>query len=116
MPRSPERSPPKSWRSSPLLASWRFSPSSSRTVASRRVWSVVILVWSVVILVAQVGDGLFAHHPAERVLELHRLDEEVVLRIEVGRRHRALEVEAQPLHHAVEARALREVHEEREIE
>src|SRR5690606_10035224 len=67
---------------------------------------------SVVILVAQVGDELLAHHPAERVLQLHELNEQIVLRIELGRGHRALEIEAEPLLDAREARALRQIEEE----
>src|SRR6185437_9704824 len=59
---------------------------------------------SVIVLGAQVRDGFLAHHPAQGVLQLHELDEEVVLRVEVGRRHRALEVEAEPLLGALEIR------------
>src|SRR5690606_35495186 len=71
---------------------------------------------SVVVLVAQVRDELFAHHPAERVLELYQLNEQVVLRVEPRRRHRRIEVEAQPLLDTAEPSALREVEEQREIE
>ena len=48
------------------------------------------LQFLVVVLAAEVGDLLLAHHPAQRVLELGQLDEQVVLGIEAGRRHRAL--------------------------
>src|SRR5262245_28343282 len=71
---------------------------------------------SVVILVAQVRDEVLAHHPAERILELHALNEEIVLRVEPFRGHRALEVKAEPLLHSTEARSLREIHEQREVE
>src|SRR2546426_122755 len=38
---------------------------------------------SVVVFLAEVGDEVFAHQPTEGVLQLHGLDEEVVLGIEV---------------------------------
>ena len=53
--------------------------------------------WLVVILLAKVRDEVFANHPAQSVFQLHQLDEQVVLRIKLGRGHRRLEVEAQPL-------------------
>ncbi len=61
---------------------------------------------SVVVLVTQVRDQFFAHHPAQRVFELHRLDEDVVLGVEAGGSLRALEIEAEPLLNAAEAGAL----------
>src|SRR3954471_1237608 len=69
-----------------------------------------------VVLDAEVGDLFFAHQPAQRVLELGLLDEEVVLGIEPRGRLRALEVEREPLLDAGEARTLRQVEEEREVE
>jgi hypothetical protein len=51
----------------------------------------------VVVLEAQVGDEVFAHDVAQRVLQLHRLDEEVVFRIQAGGALGALEEEAEPL-------------------
>src|SRR5713101_3002677 len=70
----------------------------------------------VVVFVAKMGDRLFAHHPAQGVLQLHQLDEEIVLRVEAFRGHRALEVEAEPLLDSLEARALRQVHEQSQVE
>src|SRR5215813_7136324 len=52
----------------------------------------------------------------QRVFHLHQLDEQIVLRIQAGRRHRALEVERQPLLDPRHARALRQVHEQRQIQ
>src|SRR5258706_10231968 len=49
-----------------------------------------------VVLDAEVGDLVFAHHPAQRVLELGLLDEEIVLRIQAGGHLRALKVEGEP--------------------
>src|SRR5579883_1290876 len=71
---------------------------------------------SPIVFGAEVGDDVLPGHPAQRVLELHQLDEEVVLRIELRGGHRALEVKAQPLLRAVEACALREIEEQREVE
>src|SRR5437764_2625209 len=71
---------------------------------------------SVVVFEAEVRDEVFAAQVSERVLELHQLDEDVVLRVESGRGHRRLEVEGEPLLYALHADALREVEEEREVE
>src|SRR5579863_10280768 len=70
----------------------------------------------VVVLTAKVGNELFALQVPQRVLQLHQLDEEIVLRIQPGGVHRALEIEGQPLLDAVHACALGEVHEERHVE
>src|SRR5215213_3040742 len=69
----------------------------------------------VVVLKPEVRDEVFAAQVAERVLELHQLDEDVVLWVEAGRGHRRLEVEGEPLLRALHADALREVQEEREV-
>ncbi len=64
-------------------------------------------------------DQLRAHDVAQRVLELHRLDEEIVLGIEAFARLRRLEVEAEPLLNADGAqlrRALGEVEEQHQVE
>ena len=47
-----------------------------------------------VVLVTEVGDEVFAHPVAQRVLQLRLLDEDVVLRIQPSADLRALEVEA----------------------
>ncbi len=61
-------------------------------------------------------DQVLALHPPQRVLELHQLDEDVVLGIEPGRGHRRLEVEAEPLLDAAHAGALRQIEEQHEVE
>ncbi len=43
------------------------------------------------------SDEVFAHNVAKGVLQLHGLDEEVVLRINAGGAVRSFEVEAEPL-------------------
>src|SRR5437879_724380 len=71
----------------------------------------------VVVLGTEVRDELVALGVAERVLQLHQLDEQVVLGVQaLGRSHRRLPVEAQPLLDAVHAGAVREIHEQRQIE
>jgi hypothetical protein len=66
-----------------------------------------------------VGDEVFAHDVAEGVLQLHGLDEEVVLRVDAGSAVGSFEVEAEPLLNAEAAqtgRASREIHEEDQVE
>jgi lipoprotein-anchoring transpeptidase ErfK/SrfK len=74
------------------------------------------VVNSIVIFVADVRDQVFALHPAQHVLHLDQLDEEIVLRIQPGSGHRALVIEREPLLDAAEAGAVREVHQDRQVE
>src|SRR5262249_31886763 len=78
------------------------------TTSGRRSARKKILI---VVFGAKVSDELLAAEMAERILELHQLNEEVVLGVQPRRRHRALEVEREPLLDAAHARALRQVHE-----
>src|SRR5688572_30499294 len=71
---------------------------------------------SVVVLEPKVGDQFLAHHVAQRVLELHQLDKQVVLGVEPGGVHRTLEVERQPLLDAGHAGALGEIEKQRQVE
>src|SRR4030095_5950777 len=71
---------------------------------------------SVVVFAAQVRDQLFAEEPAQRVLQLHQLDEQIVFGIQTRRVLRALEVERQPLLNARQARALGEIEKQRDVE
>src|SRR6266581_5299584 len=52
---------------------------------------------SVVILQTQVRDQVFAHDVAQRVLQFHRLNEQIVLWIETLSRLWRLEIKAQPI-------------------
>src|SRR3979490_3167555 len=70
----------------------------------------------IVVFLPQVSDQIFAHHPAKRVLQLHRLDTQVVLRIEFRRAHGRFEIEAKPFLNAAHAGALGEIEEENQIE
>src|ERR1700748_3100749 len=70
----------------------------------------------VVVLTAKMRDELFAFQIPQRVLQLHQLNEQVVLRIQARRVNRALEVERQPLLNARHARPLRQIHEQRDVQ
>src|ERR1035437_8239866 len=70
----------------------------------------------VVVFTAEMGDELFALQIPQLVLQLYQLNEEIVLRVQLRRVHRALEVERQPFLHARHAGALREIHEQRDVE
>src|SRR5579871_2371459 len=52
---------------------------------------------SVVVLTAEVRDQLLTLEVPQRVLQLHQLDEQIVLGIEPRGVHRTLEVEREPL-------------------
>src|SRR4029077_510729 len=71
---------------------------------------------SVVILQTQVCDQVLTAHPPERILQLHQLDEDVVLRVEPRRGHGSLEIEREPFLDATHAAALRQVHEQNQIQ
>src|SRR5438876_1855677 len=70
----------------------------------------------VVILLSQVRDQVLALHPAQRVLQLHELDENVMLRIKARRGHRRFEVEREPLLHAAHACPLGQIHEQHQVQ
>src|SRR2546428_9430601 len=61
-------------------------------------------------------DEFFALHIAERVLELHQLNEEIVFGVELWRVHRALEVEGEPFLDAMHPGSFGEIEEQRQIE
>src|SRR4029450_7431748 len=95
----------------------RVAISLSFTPTIRPVWLIlVLLVSSVVVLEAQVGDEVLALHVAQGVLQLHELDEQVVLGVEAGRGHGALEVEGQPLLDPAHAGASGQVEEEGQVQ
>src|SRR6516225_10750818 len=71
---------------------------------------------SVVVLLPKVCNQRLTHQPAQSVLQLHGLNEQIVLRVELGRSHRRLEVEAQPFLNAPQSRALREVQEQHQVQ
>ena len=62
------------------------------------------------------GDEIFALKMAQRVLELHQLNENVVLRIKPGSSLRRLEVERQPLLNTLHSRSLSQVKKQGKVE
>src|SRR5712664_383158 len=104
-----------------MIRGTRAAASNSSCATISWVWLVgrgagVLLLRVLVVLDAEVRDLLLAHHPAQRVLELRVLNEEVVLGIQAGGELRALEVEREPFLDARQARSAGEVEEQREVE
>src|SRR6185295_3143663 len=63
----------------------------------------------VVVLTAKMRDQLLALQIPQRVLQLHQLDEQIMLRVETRRVDRALEIERQPFLDAGHTRPLRQI-------
>src|SRR6266446_6646318 len=76
----------------------------------------VLLLRVLVVLDAEVRDLLLAHQPAQRVLQLRLLNEEVVLGVQAGGELRTLEVEREPFLNARQSRPAGEIEEQREVE
>src|SRR5437773_936905 len=73
----------------------------------------------IVVLQAKVCDQLFPVQVAQRVLQLHGLNEQIMFRTESGSRHRRLKIETEPLLDSDAAElvaALRQVHKQRQVE
>src|ERR1700688_3362967 len=70
---------------------------------------------SVVVFETEMRDELFALHPAQGVLQLHELDENIVLGIEARSRHGRFEIKREPFLNSPHTGALREIHEENQI-
>src|SRR6266487_3823132 len=71
---------------------------------------------SVVILKTQMRNQVFAAKVTKGVLELHQLDEDIVLGVERGCGHWRLEVEREPFLDAFHAGALGQIEEESQVE
>ena len=69
----------------------------------------------IVVLSAEVGNQLFALHPAQRVFELPELNKKIVLGVQAFGRDRALVIEREPLLNATEPCSMREIHEECQV-
>src|SRR4051812_18154267 len=84
----------------------RVSCSSSRrtsisTPYGRRLYFPRrLLLCVLVVLDAEVRDLLLTHQPAQRILQLGVLNEEVILGVQPGRGVRTLEVEREPFLHS----------------
>src|ERR687893_2180610 len=105
-------------RSAPPTSS-ESTTSSSRSgfsVAGRTESTIVLRLPLLVVVEAEVGYEVLALYGAQGVLQLHQLDKEVVLGVELGQHHRAIEVEREPLLDAPHPRAPREVQKERQVE
>src|SRR5258708_2530012 len=61
-------------------------------------------------------DEIFGEQVAERVLQVHQLNKDVVFGIEGGSGHRRFEIERQPFLHALHAGALSEIEEKSQIQ
>src|SRR3981081_2351036 len=70
----------------------------------------------VVVLAAKVRDELLALKVPQSVLQLHQLNEQIVLGVDLRRVHRRLEVEREPLLDALHLGPLRQIEEERDVE
>src|SRR5271156_5483776 len=79
------RRAPRSWRTwAPLSWDWRLFklPCTIEKQCCSIVHDRLVVVFQ-----AQMGDQGLALDVAQRVLELHQLDEEIVFRIKAGSRH-----------------------------
>src|SRR5947209_12374104 len=88
---------------------------SSRKRVSRNGF-VSMKLGVLVVLHPQMRDLLLAHQPAQGVLQLRLLNEQVVLRIDARRVLRTLEIQREPFLDSFEPRALRQVREQDEVE
>ena len=70
----------------------------------------------IVVFETQMSDQVLAAHMPQRVLQLHQLDENVVLGIKTGSRLRRFEVEREPLLNTLHAGTLSQIEEEREVQ
>src|SRR5687767_9894183 len=69
-----------------------------------------------VVVQPQVRNRLLTGQVPQRVLQLHLLNEQIMLRIQSRRGHWALEIEGQPLLDATHTRTRGEIHEDRQVE
>src|SRR6185503_9587750 len=72
--------------------------------------------WLIVVLPSEMRNQLLTLHVAQRVLELHQLNKQIVFRVYLGGMHRALEVEREPLLNARHPRALGKIEQQHRIE
>src|SRR5215208_6685436 len=69
-----------------------------------------------VVFEAGVVDDLLAHYRSQGILQLHELDEKIMFGIPLQQRHRALEVEREPLLNAAHACTLRQIQKQRQVQ
>src|SRR4051812_48179448 len=71
---------------------------------------------SVVVLEAEMCDQIFSAHPAQCVLQLHKLNEDIMLGVQAFSSHGCLEIEREPFLDASHPRPLCQVHKQHQIE
>src|SRR6266853_4576618 len=71
---------------------------------------------SVVILLPKMRNQVLSHHPAQRILQFHRLDKQIVLWIKLGGAHRRFEVETQPFLNAAHPGTFSQIQEQNQVE
>src|SRR3954452_1851696 len=91
------------------LPAWMSGSADSTPITSPPIRAGCTYGELVVVLPAEVGDQFLTLQIAKGVLQLHQLNEQVVLRVQARRVDRALEVERQPLLDPVHAGALRQI-------
>src|SRR5215207_5042074 len=96
----------------------RESTTSSTLTSREDDEDITVTPWTplVVVVEAEVGYEVLAPYGPQGVLQLHKLDKEVVFGVELGQDHRALEVEREPLLDAPHPSPLRQVQEQRQVE
>src|SRR6202161_1325452 len=100
---------------SSFTSAWPMNrvPPITRTFRLAGSWRLDPLV---VVLEPKMCNQILSAHPTQRVLQLHQLNENVVLGIQPGSRHGSFEVEGQPLLNAFHARPLRQIQEKNQIQ
>src|SRR3954453_14391445 len=71
---------------------------------------------SVVVLEAEMCDQVFSAHPAQRILQLHKLNEDIMLGVQAFSSHGRLEVEREPFLDASHPGALCEIEKQHQIQ
>src|SRR3989442_15919509 len=102
------------WRPERARASNGVFPPQTKKARSKSRFTSAHANNLVVVFLAEVRDQFLAHHQAQRIFQLHRLNEEIVLGIHSRAGHWRFEIIAQPFLDAAEACALRQVHEHNE--
>src|SRR5436190_22066307 len=70
----------------------------------------------IVIVETEVRNQVFASHPAQSILQLHQLNEQIMLRIEARSRHWAFKIEAQPLLYSAHSSAVCQIQKQHKVQ
>src|SRR5205823_6150361 len=106
---------------SSLVTSWRKNATKTPPRDRRLPWSGLArleqtILRLIVIFQSQMRNQLLTPHPAQSIFQLHELDKNVVLGVNLGSVHRSLEIKRQPFLNAAHPRALRQIHKQNDIE